>query len=150
MKIFVDADACPVKQLITELAMQNKVEVIMVSSSAHFSPYTTPEAHVQYVMVDAAQQSADLYIVNHIHKGDVVVTQDYGLAAMAVAKQTYAVHHSGFEFTDHNLDELMFRRHLSAKIRRAGGKTKGPRAFSVEDLKRFKELLASILQRRKI
>lgn len=147
MRVFVDADACPVKKTIIEVTRFKKSEVILVSSFAHFSFHDLHEPHVQSVTVDSTQQAADLYIANHLQKGDLVVTQDYGLAALVIAKQAYALHHTGFEYTDQNLDELMLRRHLSAKVRRAGGKTKGPRAFSIEDQERFKRSLLDILHR---
>ncbi|GAA0349985.1 YaiI/YqxD family protein [Bacillus horti] len=147
MKIYVDADACPVKKNIITIAKKEDVHVVLVYSYAHYSPSTATQVNVEHVMVDASEQSTDLYIVNHIKAGDVVITQDYGLAAMVLAKKSYAIHHTGFEYTQDNLDELMLRRYLSAKHRRGGGRVKGPRAFSNEDQQRFENMLLTVIKR---
>lgn len=78
-------------------------------------------------MVSQGRESADLAIVNSVSKFDIVITQDYGLAAMCLAKGAFVLNQNGKEFTNENIEQLLFFRHESAKIRRAGGRVKGPK-----------------------
>lgn len=145
MRIFVDADACPVKDSIVEVAHSYNVPVYMVCSLSHFSQFGEG---VESIIVDNVSQAADMAIANKTKQGDVVITQDYGLAAMVLGKGCLALHHNGFRYTNENIDDLLFKRHLHSKIRRGGGKHKGPKAFSQEDKNRFKELLIKTVKKR--
>lgn len=98
--IVVDGDACPVKAEIAETARQFKVPVLMVSSFDHF---LQGGEGVRTVQVDRSDQSADLYIANHIKPYDVVITQDYGLAALALGKRCYVLSFRGREFNDRDI-----------------------------------------------
>lgn len=142
-KIVVDGDSCPVKSEIIEMARKLGISVLMVSSFDH----VLQEADgVEIVQVDRSQQSADLYIANHIRGGDVVVTQDYGLAALVIAKSCQAISPRGEIFHPGNIDYLLERRHVQAKARRGGQHSKGPRPFSGEDRERFRANLLKLLQ----
>lgn len=140
--IVVDGDACPVKTEIARVARGSRVPVVMVSSYDH---RLVPEEGVSVVQVDRSSQSVDLYIVNHITKGDIVITQDFGLACIAIGKGAIVLSPRGEQYSDENIDYLMERRHESAKRRRAGGKTKGPKAMSSEDRERFQQKLTKVL-----
>jgi uncharacterized protein YaiI (UPF0178 family) len=145
MRIFVDADACPVKDSIIEVAQRFEIPIYMVCSLSHISHFGDA---VESIIVDNVSEAADMAITNKTKKGDLVVTQDYGLAAMVLGKGCVALHHNGFMYTNDNIEELLFKRHLHAKIRRGGGKHKGPKAFTQEDKDRFKELLTDVLKKR--
>ena len=142
--IIVDADACPVKKEIAAAARMYGMPVIMVSSYDHL---LQAEEGVQTVQVDRSDQSADLYIANHIAKGDVVVTQDYGLAALALSKSCSVISNRGRLYTDQDIDFLLDTRHVKAKARKAGRYGKGPKKMTEEDRILFQHKLTKLLQR---
>ncbi|MBD2869497.1 YaiI/YqxD family protein [Paenibacillus arenilitoris] len=141
--IVVDADACPVKSEIGETAKKMSVRVLMVASHDH---RLTPQEGVEIVQVDRSNQSVDLYIVNRIARGDILVTQDFGLACIAIGKGAIVLSPRGEQYTDENIDYLMERRHENAKRRRAGGRSRGPKAMSDADRDRFQQKLTKVLR----
>ena len=116
MKILVDADACPVKELIVRCAGKHHVPVVMVADAAHVFSHTEP--FVSVVTVDKGADSADLALANRTQAGDITVTADYGLASLLLAKKAFVLHPNGFAFTLENIDRMLFERHLSAEMRR--------------------------------
>ncbi|WP_207952948.1 YaiI/YqxD family protein [Paenibacillus agricola] len=142
-KIIVDADACPVKPEIVKAAAPFAVDVVMVASFDH---RLAPMDGVQIVQVDRSDQSADLYIANRIAAGDILVTQDFGLAALALGKKAIALSNRGQQYTDRTIDFLLDRRHEQAKQRRGGKHSKGPRPFTDEDRHYFLQTLTKVLQ----
>lgn len=140
--IVVDADSCPVKQEIVGTAAAFQVTVQMVASHDH---RLEKQPGVDIVQVDRSDQSVDLYIVNHIKRGDVVITGDFGLACVAIGKGAIVLSPRGEQYTDANIDYLMERRHESARRRRAGGRTRGPKAMSGEDRAAFQQKLTKVL-----
>ncbi len=142
LTIVVDGDACPVKAEIAETARAFDVPVLIVSSFDH---YIRAEEGVRVVQVDRSDQSADLYIVNHIRAGDIVITQDYGLATIALGKRCWVLSFRGMEFHADNIEFLLARRHAQAKARRQGKYGKGPRPLTNEDRKNFQKELAKLL-----
>ncbi len=140
MKIYVDADACPVKETIIRVAHQEEITVILVQSFSHFSHEKQP-AGVETIYVDSGVDAADFRIMGLAQEGDIIVTQDYGLASLGLAKGCFVIHHKGFTYTDKNIDHLLQTRYLSAMARKGGQRTKGPKAFTKEDEQKFKELL---------
>ncbi|GGD71341.1 YaiI/YqxD family protein [Paenibacillus nasutitermitis] len=143
--IVVDADACPVKREIVEVARMMSIPVLMVASYDH---RLEPGAGISVVQVDKGDQSVDLYIANHVARGDIVVTQDFGLATIVLAKGAIALSNRGQQYDESNIDYLMERRHELAKRRRSGGKTKGPKAMTAEDRIRFQQKLTKVLHDR--
>lgn len=137
MKIIVDADACPVKKEIIEVAADFNLSVLLVMSIAHYSFDTLPE-HVETIYVEKGADRADFKIVQLAKKEDIIITQDYGLASLLLPKGCRVVHHKGYEYTDENIDRMLETRHFSAMQREAGQRTKGPSAFTEEDRKSFK------------
>jgi len=145
MKIYVDADASPVNDIVIEVATGKKIPVILVKSFDHFS--RAEEVYgVETVYVDTGADAADYRIMQLAERGDMLITQDYGLASLGLGKGCTVLHHKGFAYTNDNIDQLLQSRHLSAKARRSGQKTKGPRPFTSEDREKFKTLLVKTLE----
>ncbi|WP_168119292.1 YaiI/YqxD family protein [Paenibacillus sp. HB172176] len=140
--IVVDADACPVKSEIIATAARFSVPVYMVASHDH---RLQEQEGVRIAQVDRSSQSADLHIMNAIVAGDILVTQDYGLACMALGKGAVVLSPRGEPYTDDNIDYLMEKRHEAARKRRAGGRTKGPKAMTEEDRHTFQQKLTKVL-----
>lgn len=145
VNIFIDADASPVQAETINIAETYNLRVFVVKSYAHFSHDPTPE-HVEVIYVDSEKDAADFAIAKRIKRGDIVITQDYGLASICLAKKCFVIHHKGFSFTAENIDRLLAIRHKSAQARRAGMRTKGPKPFTDEDRKKFINLLQTIIK----
>ncbi|MDY0407031.1 YaiI/YqxD family protein [Virgibacillus sp. 179-BFC.A HS] len=143
MKIYVDADACPVKDIIISVARTYDIAVILVMSYSHFS--NKPLDGAETIYVDPGADSADYRIIQLATKNDMIVTQDYGLASLCLAKGCIVLHHKGFVYTDKNIDQLLQTRHLSAKARKAGHHTKGPKAFTEADRMKFETVFRKVL-----
>ena len=142
MQILVDADACPVKQIIVWLAKQRNIPVTMLIDTAH-------ELHDGYstiITVDKKADSVDYALIGLLTREDIVVTQDFGVAAMAIGKGAQAINQNGLVFTDVNMDRLLMERHIGQKIRRSGGRTKGPTKRTKEDDARFEAAFERLLQ----
>ncbi|MEI3597675.1 MULTISPECIES: YaiI/YqxD family protein [unclassified Oceanobacillus] len=146
MNIYVDADACPVKEIIIDEAVRRDLNVFLVTSISHFSLQENPPG-VETIYVDNARDAADYRIMKLAKKGDLVITQDYGLASLALPKGCLVMHHKGFMYTNKNIDELLQTRYLSAQARKAGQRTKGPKAFSNEDRENFRERFIRVLEK---
>lgn len=119
MKILVDADACPVKEIIVRRARQSDVPVTMLIDTSH----VLNDGYSQVITVDKGRDSADIRLVNLIVPGDIVVTQDFGVAAMALAKGAKVLNQNGMVYDNSNMDRLLFERALGQEVRRAGGRT---------------------------
>ena len=133
MKIIVDADACPKAVLQICLKTGNKYD-LPVWTVASFN-HNIESAH--HVVVGNASQEADLKVLNLAQKNDIVVTQDWGLAAMVLGKQAKCLSPDGREFQADNIEFLLEERELKAKYRRGGGRTKGPKKRTGENDSRF-------------
>ena len=144
MRIFIDADACPVENEVITLAEVYNKEVVIVKSFSHFSHKELP-SFVETVYVDKGPEMADMKIMQLTKKDDIVITQDYGLAALCMGKGCRVLHHKGFEYTTGNIDRLLTMRHAGQMARKAGHKTKGPKALTDKDKDKFKSILESIL-----
>lgn len=148
MKIMVDADACPVKELIIGCAKKHGLEVVMVCDVAHMLFYK--EDHVTTVTVDQGADSADLAIANRTQAGDICITQDYGLASLLLAKKATVLHHNGFFYTQENIDRMLFERHLSREMRRQKRSRGGHvRKRTKEDDEKFLSALEQAIERGK-
>ena len=146
MRVYVDADACPVKNIIIEEALAKSIPVTLVTSISHFSTKEQPSG-VETVYVDTGAEAADYRIIKLIKKGEILITQDYGLASLGLGKGCLVLHHTGYRYTSENIDQLLQSRYLSAMVRKSGKRTKGPKPFTEENRKefrqRFKEILSS-------
>lgn len=144
MKIFIDGDGSPVKNDVIELAEKFSIFVTVVTSVDHYTDKQYPP-FVSFVYVDKGLDSADFKIVGLIQKGDILITQDYGLASLVLGKNVRILHQSGLEFTQENIGNMLEQRYYSAKIRKAGGRTKGPKAYTADDRQAFRKALSKIL-----
>ena len=141
MKIVVDSDACPVKNIIVEEARKRGIEVIMVCDTSHI----IHDGYSRVVTVSQGADSADIALINLTRPGDLVITQDYGVAAMALGKGASALSQNGMVYDGGNMDQLLFERFLGKKVRRAGGRTKGPKKRTVEHDEAFRRQLVQLL-----
>lgn len=114
MKIFVDADGCPVVDTAIDIAKKYGLEIIVVKNYAH----EISDSYAKIVSVDISRDSADFYIVNRIGKNDIVITQDYGLAALCLSKEALPINQNGLIFSENNIDGMLNRRHIHGKLRR--------------------------------
>lgn len=135
MKIFVDADACPVVRQTEEIAKKHGVPVTLLCDTNHILHSDYSEVKV----IGAGSDAVDFALVNRCQAGDIVVTQDYGVAAMALGKKAYAIHQNGWQYTDKNIDCLLTERHMAKKARRAAKKNhlKGPRKRMADDDEKY-------------
>jgi Uncharacterized protein conserved in bacteria len=145
MKILIDGDGSPVKEATIALAKQYQVPVQLVTTFDHYSQKNAAE-DVDVIYVDRGADAADYKIVGLVQKGDLVVTQDYGLASLVLAKKARALHQNGQEYLPETIDFLLAQRYESAMIRKAGKHTKGPRAYTENDREQFKQALIQILE----
>ena len=141
MRILVDADACPVKAQIVQEARRRSIPVIMVLDTSHI----LDDGYSQIITVDQGADSADFKLISLLEPGDIAVTQDFGVAAMALGKGAHALNQNGLIYSEGNMDRLLFERHLSRKIRRGGGKTTNPRKRTAQDDEAFLTALKKIL-----
>ncbi|WP_026286289.1 YaiI/YqxD family protein [Salsuginibacillus kocurii] len=144
MKLYVDADASPAKDTIITIAAEAELPVVLVKSFAHFSHADEPEG-VETVYVDSGSEAADYKIMQLAKKNDIIITQDYGLASLGLAKGCQVLHHKGFAYTNENIDRLLDTRHLSAMARKSGQRTKGPKAYTEEERAKFEQLLRQVI-----
>lgn len=144
MRVYVDADACPVKNIIIEEALAKSIPVTLVTSISHFSTKEQPSG-VETVYVDTGAEAADYRIIKLIKKGEILITQDYGLASLGLGKGCLVLHHTGYRYTSENIDQLLQSRYLSAMVRKSGKRTKGPKPFTEENRKEFRQRFKEIL-----
>ena len=123
MKIIIDADACPVVDIAVNTAKERGIPCIIVCDNTH----SIERNGAKTIVVDKGADSADCKIANLTEKGDVVITQDYGLATLILGKGAKALNQNGLIYTNDNIDNLLFTRHVSRKERMAGNRTKGPK-----------------------
>ena len=142
--IVIDADGCPVAKTAAKIASEFGAKCTAVCDSAHvFNREDMFGADI--VIVSQGADSADFYIVNHIVQNDIVITQDYGLAAMCLAKKACVINQNGQIYTDRNIGGLLEKRAVGKKIRRAGGRTKGPKKRTADQNERFIKTLRRLL-----
>ena len=144
MRVFVDADACPVVGIIEKVAREHNVPVTLLCDTNH----VLSSDYSEVIVVGAGADAVDYKLISICHKGDIVVSQDYGVAAMALGKGAYAIHQSGKWYTNENIDQMLMERHLNKKARRASRKNplKGPRKRTSEDNERFRESFEKMIQ----
>ncbi|WP_026891581.1 YaiI/YqxD family protein [Lacrimispora aerotolerans] len=143
MKIYVDADACPVVSIVERAARDHKIEVCLLCDTNHVLQSDYSEIKI----IGAGADAVDFALISLCRAGDIVVTQDYGVAAMALGKKAYAIHQSGRWFTNDNIDQLLMERHVAKAARRAKSKhhISGPRKRTQEDDKHFEESFRKLI-----
>ena len=141
MRIIVDADACPGRNLIEKAAKENNIEVIMMCDYNHVlnSDYS------RIIYIESGFQSVDMAVANETVAGDIVVSQDYGVAAMVLGKKAFAISPTGYIYDNDNIERLLFERHLSQKVRRGGGRTVSHKKRNNEDDERLYRNLIKLI-----
>ena len=129
MKIIIDADACPVLDITVSTAKERGIECIIVCDNTH----SIEKDGATTIVVDKGADSADCRIANLTQKGDVIVTQDYGLAALVLGKGGKALNQNGLIYTDANIENLLFTRFIGKKERMAGNIRKGPKKRTAQN-----------------
>lgn len=145
MKILVDADACPAVKLAENVAKEKDIPIILICDNSH----VMSSDYAQVIIVDKGSDSADFALMGKSSRGDIVVTQDYGVAAMALGKGVYVIHQSGKEYTNENIDQMLFERHMSKKARRSSSKFhgKGPKKRTEKDDIRFETAFRRLVEK---
>lgn len=141
MKILIDADGCPVVNETIQIAKEFNVKVLLLCDTAHIMQRDGAET----IVISQGADAVDFALVNKVSKGDIVITQDYGLAAMVLSKQAYVLNQNGNQYTNENIDSLLHSRYVSKKIRNAGGRVKGPKKRQKEDNLNFENSLRKLL-----
>lgn len=130
MRLFVDADACPVVDLAIAACRESGVPVYLLCDTAH----EILRDFAQTLTFDKGADSVDFALVNRVAPGDIVLTQDYGLAAMCLGRRCRVLNQNGLEYTDDNIEALLFTRHENKKLLRAGKHPKGqPKRTKAQD-----------------
>ena len=142
MELFIDADGCPVTDIAIRLANQFDIPCTLLCDTAH----QMERRGAKTITVSKGADSVDYALVNLVHRGDLVVTQDYGLAAMCLSRGAVPVHQDGMVYTEDNIDGLLFFRAAAKKIRNAGGRLKGPSKRTKAQDRAFAETLTRLLQ----
>ncbi|EEG30262.1 YaiI/YqxD family protein [[Clostridium] methylpentosum DSM 5476] len=142
MKLLIDADGCPVVDCALKLAKQYGAEAIILCDTSH----QFEREGARTITVSKGADSVDFALVNLVAPGDIVVTQDYGLAAMCLARRAVPIHQDGMVYTDDNIDSLLLARHTARKIRSAGGRLKGNAKRTKQQDQLFERALAALLE----
>ena len=142
MKIIIDADACP-KAVLTICLKLGQKYAIPVWTVASFNHNIESDHHT---IVGSASQEADLKVINLAEKGDLAVTQDWGLAAMLLGKKVRTLNPDGREFRPETIEFMLEEREAKAKYRRSGGRTKGPKKRTEAEDHKFSECLEQIIR----
>ena len=141
MRILVDADACPVKKYIVKIAQAFAIPVIMIMDTSH----ELSDGYSTVITVDKDRDSVDYALMKMLSAEDIVVTQDFGLAAMVLGKGARALNQNGLIYTDDNIERLLFERFLGQKVRRSGGRTNNPRKRCPEEDEKFAKALLMMI-----
>lgn len=142
MKVLIDADACPVVDIAVKLCVKFQTECLLLCDVAH----EIRRDGAQTLVFDKGADSVDLALVNRVVPGDTVVTQDYGLASMCLARGARVLHQDGWEYTQSNMDALLFQRHMSSRYRASGGRIKGPSKRKATQDQAFSNTLEILLK----
>lgn len=142
MTVLIDADSCPVVEIAVRQCRRAGIPCLVLCDTAH-------EFHLdgaQTLVFDKGSDSVDYALVNRVQPGDLVVTQDYGLASMCLARGAKVLHQDGWEYTADNIDALLTLRHDARKHRAAGGRFKGPKKRTTRQDDAFQRTLEALLQ----
>ena len=144
MRVFIDADACPVVSIVENISKKYNIPVTLLCDTNH----VLSSEYSEVIVVGAGADAVDYKLISICHKGDIVVSQDYGVAAMALGKGTFAIHQSGKWYTNDNIDQMLMERHLNKKARRSSYKNhiKGPKKRTEEDDERFTQSFEKMIK----
>jgi uncharacterized protein YaiI (UPF0178 family) len=142
MKILLDADGCPVVDIAVRIAKEHHTECLILCDTAHIFE----KDGATTLTFSKGADSVDYALANRASPGDIVITQDYGLAALCLAKNAIAINQDGREYTGENIDALLLSRHTAKKIRSAGGRLRGPKKRTAIQNERFAAKLTALLK----
>ena len=142
MQVLIDADACPVVDIAVRLCKKYHIPCLLLCDTAHILHREGADT----LIFDKGADSVDFALVNRAKKGDIVITQDYGLASMCLGRQARVLHQDGWEYTAYNISGLMEQRHAANKHRLAGGRTKGPSKRTKQQDDAFAAAFDTLLQ----
>ena len=142
MKLLIDGDGCPVVKIAVRLAKEYSLPCLLLCDTAH----SFQIEGAQTLVFDKGADSVDFSLVNRVSPGDVVITQDYGLASMCLAKKAIVVHQDGWVYDEYNIEGLLLVRHESRKLRSSGVRMKGPRKRTIQQDQAFEACLRALLQ----
>ncbi len=140
MRILVDADACPVKSEILRVAKEHSIETHMFFDNSH----SYEDGYSTVYILDKGADSVDYFLINKVQEGDIIVTQDYGVASMGLSKKAFVLNQNGLIYTDDNILTLLSRRALNQKIRKHS-RVKGPKKRTKQDNAKFENSLRKII-----
>lgn len=144
MRVFIDADACPVVSIVENISKKYNIPVTLLCDTNH----VLTSEYSEVIVVGAGADAVDYKLISICHRGDIVVSQDYGVAAMALGKGAFAIHQSGKWYTNDNIDQMLMERHLNKKARRSSHKNyiKGPKKRTEEDDERFTQSFEKMIK----
>ena len=143
LQVLIDADGCPVVDITIRLCKKYGISCLVLCDTAH-------EIHrdgADTLVFDKGADSVDLALANRAKAGDIVITQDYGLASMCLAKGARVLHQDGWEYTEYNIQALLFQRHESRKFRASGGRVKGPSKRTRQQDEAFEATLNQLIHK---
>ena len=144
MRVFIDADACPVVSIVENISKKYNIPVTLLCDTNH----VLTSEYSEVIVVGAGADAVDYKLISICHRGDIVVSQDYGVAAMALGKGAFAIHQSGKWYTNDNIDQMLMERHLNKKARRSSHKNhiKGPKKRTEADDERFTQSFEKMIK----
>ncbi len=143
MTILIDADGCPVVDIAIKIAGRHKIDCVILCDTSH----VFERAGAKTLTVSKGNDAVDFVLVNMVQPGDIVVTQDYALAAMCLARKAVPISQDGMAYTDDNIDALLLARHTAKKIRMSGGRLKGSAKRTQAQNVAFEEKLKELISR---
>ena len=141
MRVLIDADGCPVVDIAVKESKQQKIECIILCDTSH----VFEKEGAKTITVSKGADSVDYALVNMLQKGDIVITQDYGLAAMCLARNAIPISQDGMVYCNDNIGSLLQSRHMAKKVRDGGGRLKGPSKRKPEQDITFRERFIRLL-----
>jgi uncharacterized protein YaiI (UPF0178 family) len=141
MRILIDADGCPVVDIALRIAKLSGTECVILCDTSH----VFEKDGATTITVSKGADSVDFALVNMVRPGDIVVTQDYGLAAMCLARRAIPISQDGMVYDDNNIGGLLAQRAMAQKVRRGGGRLSGPPKRTSEQDKSFEQALGALL-----
>lgn len=145
MRIIIDADACPVTDIAVRVGIENGIPVTIICDSAH----EINRAGAETVVVAQGADAVDFAIITKVQSGDIVITQDYGLASIILSKNAHAINQDGLVYNKFNIESLLFSRHISKKMRESGKRTKGLKKRERSQDENFERVLKELIKTKK-
>ena len=143
MRILVDADACPVKTKIVEIAKKHNIKVLMFFDNTHIYE----DKYSKIYILDKGQDSVDIALINKTKKNDIIITQDYGLACIGLARKAKVMNQHGLIFTNQNINSLLTTRYINKKMIRSGHYPKNKKKDKYKNT--FRESLIKLIKETK-